>query len=86
MPTDNFVNGRLAVPPVRTTGDPRLMPPSMNWMVPLGLFPGTVEVNVMLWPAVAGLSDEAIVGVPALRVTSSLRTVEVLVELELSPL
>ena len=62
------------------------MSPSMNWTVPVGLFPGTVEVNVTLWPAVAGLRDEAMVGVLALRFTTSLRTADVLTELELSPL
>ena len=76
----------LAAPPVRATGAPKPKLPSMNWTVPVGLFPGTVEVNVTLCPAVAGLRDEAIVGVLACRFTTSLRMADVPAELELSPL
>jgi hypothetical protein len=57
----------------------------MNWIVPVGLLPVTVAVKVMDWPTVAGLMDATTAVVVGAK-TISLRTADVLLELELSPL
>ena len=82
---DKVESVRVATPAVRATGAPRLEEPSTNWTVPVGLLPVTVAVKVTYWPTVAGLRDATTAVVVAAK-TTSLRTAEVLVGLELSPL
>ncbi len=55
----------VAVPLLRVTGEPRLLPPSLNCTVPVGVpEPGsaaeTVAVKVIAWLKDEGLADDAI--------------------------
>src|SRR5580700_4024927 len=56
-PTAKLEVERAVTPAVRTTGVPRLVAPSRNCTVPVGLFPVTVAVNVTNCPNDAGLLE-----------------------------
>ncbi len=71
MPTVNDEVARVAVPLVNVAAAPKLVPPSLNCTVPLGVpAPGataeTVAVNVTDWPETEGFTeDETLVKLPA---------------------
>src|SRR5205809_6846193 len=48
-------------PPLNVTGDPRLVPPSMNCTVPVGELPATDAVKVIACPSCEGLTEETTV-------------------------
>ncbi len=63
-PTVNDEMGdAVAVPLLRVTGEPRLLPPSLNCTVPVGVpEPGgaaeTVAVKATVWPKNEGFADD----------------------------
>ena len=58
-PTAKVEVAREAAPAVREPGEPRLVTPSRNCTVPVGLLPVTVAVNVTDCPNAAGLLEAA---------------------------
>src|SRR5208283_5213389 len=81
---------KLAVPPL-SVAVPRVLEPSMNVAVPVGVPPPgetglTVAVKVTAWPATDGLREETTLVVVLACLTVWVRAAEVLVMKLLSPL
>jgi hypothetical protein len=76
----------VATPELRVP-DPRVVAPSRNVTVPVGVppVPVTVAVNVTDWPAVDGLTDEASTVVLGLPLTTCVTTEDVLPAKLVSP-
>src|SRR5712691_856865 len=90
LPTLSVEVFRAAVPPVSVTAVPRLLAPSLNWTVPVGVpAPGetalTVAVKVRLSPDTDGFSDDAMAVVVDALPTTWLKAAEVLVAKAVSP-
>lgn len=64
---------------------PKLVVPSRNWTVPVGLLPATVAAKVTDWPKVTGLRD-AVTVVVVLPTTIWFKAADVLAVFVLSPL
>ena len=60
VPADSEEVVNVATPPLKLTGAPRLLTPSLNYTLPVGAPPAelTVAVKVTAWPSKEGLSDE----------------------------
>src|SRR5712691_10846520 len=90
LPTLSVAVFRAAVPPLSVTALPRLLAPSLNWTVPVGVpAPGetalTVAVKVTLSPDTDGFSDDVTPAVVDALLTAWLTAVEVLPATALSP-
>ena len=57
-PTASVVIGRAAFPPLRATGPPRSVAPSLNCTVPVAVLGVTVAVSVTDCPTVDGFGEE----------------------------